>query len=148
MAERIKHTAPKHPEIDVSLPVDVQKLMGQTTEAEDCYTFLWEPGDSMCNVCASFDMCGLIYNTRIKKKVAAIEKEKGGYLDSSLFECIDRNDVKTWLKHKPRTGKQFVDMIQKVSNCPDRDTCKMWCSSFIQETKGVSIGADKIIIVK
>lgn len=146
MAERIKHKTIIHPEIDLTKPVPVETLIKEATE-EGCYTYLWKPGHTMCNLCASLEMCGILYNARLTKKVKKLEKEKGGYLDSMLFDCINKDELKQWLQIKPRTTQELVDKVGKFANCPDPNTTMFWCKSFIIETPGIST-KDGIVIVK
>lgn len=143
--ERIKHTKAAHPDVDLTKPVDASEII-KTTTPEDCYTYLWEPGDSLCNVCASFEMCGILFNARLTKAVAKKEKDKGGYLDNIHFDSLAHEDVIAWLKKKQRTSKDFINMVQKYSECSDRDTVRYWCKSFIKEYENISVQNGLIIV--
>lgn len=146
MRERVKKTKVSFPDVNMTKPVDVKEVTANI-EDQDCFTFLWQPDDKLCAACADCEMCGIIYNHRLNKKVKRVEKEKGGYLDNMHFDSIDKDELLQWLRMKPRTTQQFVDKIAKFSECPDHKTVVYWCKSFIIETKGVST-KDGIVIVK
>lgn len=146
MATRTTKKTNRHKSIDITKPVDVNFLM-QSVGVEDCFSKEWAPGDNLCNLCSEFELCGILYNARLAKREKEIEKANGvTFLDNMRFDEIEPADVVKWLRHKPRTGKQFIDMIEKVSGCSDRVTCRMWCSSFVEERDNISI-ENKIITV-
>lgn len=148
MAQVIRKTKNKYPDLDLSKPVDVRTKLHEA-DPEDCFTYLWMTDQPLCNICSELEICGILYNARLAKQVKDKEKEQGvTYLDNMHFNEIVDVDVITWLRHKPRTGRQFIDMIEKFSGCSDRDTTKYWCAAFVKEHKNISIGADKIIKVK
>lgn len=146
MQERIAHTVNKAADLDLTKPVPTKQLMAEVNE-EDCYTQLWNPEDKLCSICASFEICGILYNARLTKKVAKREKDKGGYLDNMHFDSIDKDELIQWLRIKPRTTQQLVDKIAKFSECPDPDTIIYWVKSFIIETPEIKTKGG-IVIVK
>lgn len=135
-------------EVDLTKPVDKVSGLNSAVEGE-CYTYLWMMDSNLCNICASFEICGILHTERLEKQVKQIEKDKGvTYLDNMHFNEIKESEVIQWLQHKPRTGKQFIDAIEKITKCSDRQTVVYWCQSFIKERGNISINEDKIIIVE
>lgn len=144
--ERVKHPDPITPGMDITKPLPVDALIAATDEG-DCYSYEWKADHPLCCICSAKLMCGILYNARQKKQVKVLEETKG-YLDLSDFDGIVPDDMIIWLAYKPRTGKQFIDKVQKFTNCSDRQTCVDWCKSFILEHQDVlAVGKDKIIIV-
>lgn len=134
--------------VDLTKPIGTEAML-RDASGEDCYTNQWMHDSPLCNMCASLEVCGILYNAKMAKTVKALEKENGvTYLDNMHFNEIDEDAIIVWLKKKPRTGKQFIDAIEKLAECSDRDTTVAWCKSFIVERKNISLGADKIIKVK
>lgn len=144
--ERVKKSKPIHPDMDLTKPVPVDALTA-SLNPDDCYGYEWMPDNSACCMCSCKVMCGIIFNDRQKKTMKEQDKQKQ-YLDVTHFDEIEPADMITWLAHKPRTGKQFIDKVQKFSECGERKTCIEWCKSFIIDHADVlSVGADKIINV-
>ena len=132
--------------MNLAKPLDTDAMIAETRE-EDCYTQLWKPDDKLCAMCAANVVCGILYNARLKTVVADIEKEKGGYLGSNYFDCIDPSDLKIWLGMKPRTKEQFVSKIAKFSNCPDMETVEFWCKSFVMDNDDVAIRKGYVVVI-
>lgn len=143
--ERVKRLKPTYPNIDLTKPVDLSQIM--PVDENDCFGRQWKPDHKFCAVCADNEMCGIKYNALQTKQVKKLEKEKDGYLDNMHFDSIDHDDLKTWLKMKPRTTTEFIDKVARFSKCPDRTTVEYWCRSFVVETRGVSTKGG-IVIVK
>lgn len=142
--ERIRRKEPTYTNIDYTKPVDTEAYIKEVEDG-DCFSVLFQADDSSCALCADKHLCHRLYHDRQTKKVKQLEKNKGGYLDSSRFDCLPAEDVLTWLKRKPRTGKQFIDKVAEISRCPDRPTVHAWCKSFILE-HNLSV-ENKIIVV-
>ena len=126
------------PAIDMSKPIPTTTML-EEVDVQDCFTFLWEPTNKFCLVCADIDICGILFHKRQSKQVKNIEKEKGGYLDNMHFDSIDKTDLVTWLSLQPRTTQQLIDKVTKFSKCPDAETVAYWCKSFILETEGIGV---------
>ncbi len=134
MPELQPRKKPTFPDLDYSKPVDIKAIEATASEA-DCFTYLWEPQDKACTLCNDNMICGIMFNSRQTKHITQHEKENGNYLDNIHFDSINKDDVMVWLKHKPRTLKQFNALIHKHSECPDLQTCQYWCRSFLREHK-------------
>lgn len=141
----VRRTKPSFPALDLTKPVDTEAML-QQTPSESCFSHEWEPTHKLCCVCADSEICGVLFNSRLTKKVREIEEENGGYLDNMHFDSIDKDEVKQLLSMKQFTFDMFVKKIAKFTQCPDLDTVKYWCKSYIIETKGVSLKAGIVII--
>jgi len=131
--------------VDISKPLNKKELLASVA-ADDCYTREWKPDDRLCVLCASNTICGILYNHRQNKRIKKMEKEEGGFLDSSDFDGIDREALIEWLKVEQRTTLQLIAHVQELSDCPDEKTVQYWCRSFILETKGIGTKEGKVIV--
>jgi hypothetical protein len=129
MREKVKKSQPLHPDLDITKPINVDKITAQL-DVDDCYGYEWMPDHVSCCMCAAKDICGIIYNERQKNYIKQRDKEHQ-YLDVVRFDEIEPDDMITWLAYKPRSGKQFIDKVQKFSECSDRVTCQQWVKSFL-----------------
>jgi len=144
--QRVKKSEVIHPNLDMTKPLKVDEITAQLNPL-DCYGFEWSADAHECTICASKLVCGIIYNNRQKLYIQERNKEKQ-YLDIVRFDEIVSEDMITWLAYKPRTGKQFIDKVQKFSECSNRQTCVDWVKSFLIDHADVlSVDENKIIIV-
>ncbi len=127
---RVKRSTPTFPDVDMSKPVNKKEIMSQI-DSEDCFSREWHPEDKLCSMCADMELCGILFHARQNKRVKQLEKEEGGFLDTTDFEAIDKDSLFGWLSAKSRTTQQLFDQIKLMSNCPDDDTVKYWMKSFI-----------------
>ncbi len=132
MAELQPRKRPTFPDLDYSKPVDTEAIEATASET-DCFTFLFEAGCKECVLCNDNLICSIMFNYKQTLKIKQHEKSSGHYLDNIHFDSINREDVRVWILHKPRTLKEFEKLIKKHSECPDARTVHFFCTSFLKE---------------
>lgn len=133
---RIPRKKPTHKDVDTLLPVNKKKVMANDVarNGASCFSHLWNMETKDCGSCHDNEMCGIMFASRLKRKVKEFEAEKPPMLDVIDFDGITRKSIMMWLRTQERTGKEFIDHVEVLSKCPDRETVKMWCKSFIKDS--------------
>lgn len=73
------------------MDVDLTKPINKDAMQKDdpCFGSLWDPTNNSCAICHSIEVCGILYQEKIKKKKTSFEKEKGPTLDMAKFNSVD-----------------------------------------------------------
>ena len=146
-------------EVDLTVLQDPAQLMGNGT---DCFGNEWDPTDKDCAICHDVEICGIVYQEKIKGKKRKAESEKGPFLDQTAFENVPVDkivkSVRQWAEDDdPATYEELEEQIMDSAKTKDkvavREFIKIMCSRenlIITEEKTIvpNEGTDNHIIAR
>lgn len=127
-------------DIDISKPVLLKDI---PIDDKDCFSFEWNPKDSICAMCASQTICAIVFTQNQSKKVKDLEAKNGSYLDQvyknslsleqfkSLEELIS-NNINNGIVVKITDVFKFIKDIIKTR---DNEIVKTIMTEFFSTTK-------------
>jgi len=113
------------PQVDLTVPVDIDVLKSD----DPCFGELWDPRDNNCAVCHAIEVCGILYQEKIKTKKRSFEKEHGPMLDQEQYAHVNFDTVATSIQKAADKGQFFTveDLkytVATLAKCKD-DTSTM-----------------------
>lgn len=105
-----------------------EKLLATLVTPGDCFgTF--DATVSECHGCHDQYACAMFQQFNLKTKVAAVEKEKGPFLDQTTFPT---EQEMTEILTVGKTYDQLLDEMKQKSVCPDVRTIEIFLDSAIR----------------
>jgi len=145
---RVPRKKPTH-DVDFLVPINLEKNMADDIEihGESCFGFKWDMKNKWCIMCNDKEVCGVQFHAQVKKLADEFLEGKPTPLDLTDFEGINRNTLLIWLKTKPRTFDDMLEMVAELSNCSDEETVKFWCKSFLKDNEQLGV-KNRVIFFK
>jgi len=134
----MKKTHVKQTKVDLLIPVDPASIMPD--EQTDCFGEEYDPRNADCSVCADEALCGLLYSSRIKKKIKETEKENGPYLDQTDFASVDWKKIEEKAKEyedsgEPMTFQELTEAISVLARTKDQIAVAEFIKRSLPETR-------------
>lgn len=109
-------------EVDLTTLLDPSELMGESPD--DCFGKEWDPQNGDCAICHDIEICGIVKQSEIKKKVKNMEKKAGSFLDMTAFEKVPMDKIaKTaieWAEDDdPASYEELVEQIGQIARTKD-----------------------------
>ena len=109
-------------EVDLTTLLNPEQLMGENPD--DCFGKLWDPQDADCAICHDVEICGIVKQADTKKKVVALEKKKGPFLDMTAFDKVPMEKIAAGIRTyaedgDPYTYDELVEDIGKSARTKD-----------------------------
>jgi len=132
----------KSAEPDFSKPLNLAELE-KFVDGDDCFGSLWDLRAKECPMCADKEMCGVLYNENLRRKVKEFEQEEEVImLDRSDFEALDGIDAA--LINGDVVGDvigmqvgDFIDAIMSKANTSDEEAAVLWAKRFIKRNRNI-----------
>lgn len=136
-------------EVDLTTLLTPEQLMYDIPE-EDCFGKLWDPQCADCAICADVEICGIVHQSIIKKKVRNLEKKAGTFLDMTAFERVDFEELARGMKNyadegNPFTYDELVGDIKKVARTKDPVAVREYIKAWLPRVN-MTITEDKTIV--
>jgi len=114
----------KSTKVDLLVPVVPGDL--QPEEKTDCFGVEYSPRDSTCSLCADIDLCGIVFQEKVKDKKLTFEIENGPLLDQTDFQGVDMVRIEKLVRKyegegEPMTFKELQDLIAGQANTKDSE---------------------------
>ena len=105
-------------EVDLTKPLDLS-----TVKADDgsCFGKMFDPRTDECQSCADSDVCCILYERIVKKKVRSVEEEKGPFLDTAGMHRVTDEMISAFIrKHKKgMSTESLVDKLLEMAGISD-----------------------------
>lgn len=121
----------KQPKQTTRIPagqIFTDSLLATLVTPGDCFGS-FDATVSECHGCHDQYACAMFQQFNLKKQVAAVEKEKGPFLDQTTFPTEEQ------LNEIIIPGAQYdavVSDIKKIAKCPDERTIEIFLDSVIR----------------
>lgn len=138
----------KPTEANLTTLLDPKELM--TDNPEDCFGKAWDPQDKDCAICHDVEICGIVKQEAIKKRVKKVEKEKGPMLDQTAFEKVPQEKIVAGLTEwandgEPATYEELSEQIGKLARTKDEVAIREYIKRFLPR-HGFIITNEKTIV--
>ena len=126
---------------DLSKPVDTEKVSKPEVE---CFGKMWDISTRECSLCAANELCAIITQEIVAKKVKEMDKEEK-FLDLQDFS-FDKNLILDWIKNssEPITSNDLVEKVFELAKSKDSVAIIEYIKRLVKDTEGLSI-KDKIV---
>ncbi len=134
MSDRKPVTGYKLP--DLKKPVEKLEI----TPTVPCFGEEWDITTRECAVCSANEVCAIITQQNIGKKVKAKEEEVGYYLDQQDFEFDTATLLeKLRINSGKMTSSELVEEVAKLSKSRDDVAIVNYVKRLVKSTEGLSI---------
>lgn len=119
----MKKPREKKTEVDLTTLLDPEQL--KMDNPDDCFGKEWDPQDADCALCHDVEICGIVKQSTTQKKVTALEKKKGPFLDMTAFEKVPMEKIVEGIRSyaadgDPYTYDELVEDIGKTARTKDK----------------------------
>lgn len=106
--------------LDLTKPLDLSTVK---TDDGTCFGKMWDPRKEACQQCADSDVCCILKEQLVKKKVTDLEKKDGPYLDEARMHRVTDTALDKFIKkHVPMGVDDLVTEVMRLGNIKDRPT--------------------------
>lgn len=116
-------------DIDITKPIDKKPISVETT---DCFGLEWDMRVKECGVCAMNEICGIMFNDTLKKKVKEVESKHEVFLDKADFHALNEDALYEEIKNNDGkiSVESFVDRLKLTANIVDDVAIIEWIKRF------------------
>jgi hypothetical protein len=110
----------KKQSVDLTVPLNPSQFT-----SDECFGNAWEPSDKDCSICADIEICGILYQDKIKKKEATIKaKQKSHFIDVGDFAKVPEVKVIKICKRyfddgEPLTLEELMELVIEYAEISD-----------------------------
>lgn len=132
MAKRAASNTNPHESVDLTVPINKQLI---DIPAEGCFSREWDMGSPECPVCAMNDICGILFQDVVNKKVKEVEAKHTTFLDKTDFKNIDTEALLKEIRENNGVVpvEFFATHIKKTANTADDVAVLEWIKRFKAE---------------
>lgn len=119
---------------------------------DDCFGKEWNPQCIECSLCADVELCGIIYQDKVKSKVKDYQDKSGPSLDLVSFKYVDWTSIyKLAVKYKednsPLMYDELLDYVMDKAMLKDKLTASFYIERELPKHDLVNIN-NEILPVK
>jgi hypothetical protein len=145
----MKKPREKKTEVDLTTLLSPEQLMDGVPD-NDCFGKEWNPQDGDCALCHDVEICGIVKQSAIQKRVKAVEKKKGPMLDQTAFEKVPQEKIAATLRNwaaddDPASYEELEETIGKAASTKDKVAIREYIKAFLPR-HALTITEEKTII--
>lgn len=101
----------------------------------DCLGKEWDMRSKECPVCAMCDICSILFQSQVRKKIQQVEAQHATFLDKTDFAAIDQQQLRARIE--AANGQMNVgDLVEEVhatAQTDDEVAVVEWIKRFLRD---------------